>query len=202
MTRVLGLLAVFVAFAVHAQPRIPDASRTHKRSYLSAVQSVWGLNSPAWLAAQVEAESGWRDGLVSSANARGLCQFIPSTAAGMERLYPGLANQTRYSPYWCYYAQSLLMRDLYKQFKPGRDECNGIKFASAGYNGAPSTLQREIAVCLTDKLCDPTRWDANVAIKTSRKPEHWKENRNYVARIARREPTYVQDGWGIGYCTK
>ncbi len=162
---------------------------------------VWGLDLPAWLAGQVQQESGWRDGLTSSAGARGLTQFIPSTAEGMERLYPGLAGMGRYSPKWAFYSQSLLMRDLFLEFGKDRTKCQGLKLASAGYNGSPTTLRREIALCSASwPDCDSRLWDENVAVKNARANHHWRESRNYVSRISRSERPYSLAGWGTAYC--
>lgn len=180
---------------------IPEAAKSWKRQYLSAARSIWGLDLPSWLAAQVEQESGWRDGLTSSAGARGLCQFIPATARSIEDQYEDLAEWGRYSPQWCFYAQNLLMRDLYQTFhKNGRDNCNGIKFAGSAYNGGPTMLNREIALCTVDPDCDNDKWSENVATKNARANWAWRENRTYVQRITAREAAYALGGWGIPYC--
>ena len=200
---VLCIAGCLITTVASAQlPPVPG-SRMHKRAYLSAVQAIWGLNYPAWLAAQVEAESLWIDKRVSSANAQGICQFIPPTAEGLEKVYLDLAKMARYSPYWCYYAQSLLMRDLYDSFlAKDRTQCDTLKFATAGYNGSPATLRREMAICAEDPKCDPNKWELNVGTKSDRRPEHFLESRTYVRRIGRRESVYTQDGWGKGVCLK
>ncbi len=179
---------------------LPETSKAHKRAYLSIISSVWGINYPSWLASQIDAETGWREGLTSSANAQGICQFIPDTAESMEVLIQGLDGLPRYSNYWCYYAQLILMRQLNQAYKINRDECNSIMFASAGYNGAPKTLNSEIQMCIEDKGCDPLKWREHVATKRARAERYWRENRNYVRRIDRREELYAQDGWGRVIC--
>lgn len=198
--RWLPLVLALLCLPANGQS-IPLEAAQYKRPFLKAVRQVWGLDAPAWLAAQVGQESGWRDGLTSSASARGLCQFIEGTASGIERQYAGLASWGRYSPAWCFYAQSLLMRDLFRDFAVGRNECDGIKFAGAGYNGSPSTLRREIALCVADHPnCDRRLWSENVATKRYRAVNYWQENRGYVFRITRNEPLYESDGWGRAYC--
>lgn len=167
---------------------------------MKATRQVWGLEAPAWLAAQVGQESGWRDGLTSSAGARGLCQFIPATAAGIEQQYVGLAGWGRYSPTWCFYAQALLMRDLFADYRPDRDRCNAIQFAGSAYNGGPTMLGREIALCHVDPDCDARFWDESVATQNARAGWAWRENRAYVFRITQREPLYAAAGWGARYC--
>jgi hypothetical protein len=92
------------------------------------------------------------------------------------------------------------MRDLYGDFNEGRDDCNRIKFAGAGYNGAPATLRREIDLCAADRNCDVHLWSENVATKRSRAIPYWQENRSYVSRITQREGIYAADGWGAASC--
>lgn len=183
-----------------ADAQVPPEARAWKRQYLGAARQVWGLDLPAWQAAQVGQESGWRDGLTSSAGARGLCQFIPATAAGVERQYAGLESWGRYSPRWCFYAQSLLMRELFHDYRPDRDECSAIAFAGSAYNGGPTMLRREIALCVTDPICDHEHWSENVETKNARAGWAWRENRSYVHRITVREPVYAASGWGRAYC--
>lgn len=180
---------------------IPRAAAQWKRAFIKAQREVWGLNTPAWLAAQVGQESGFRDGLTSSVGARGLTQFMPGTAAGMERLYPDLVALGRYSPQWAFRAQALLTRDLYREFGKDRDPCNGAKHTLAGYNGSPSTLRKEVALCAADfPNCDSRLWDENVATKRARIPAHWHESRTYVFRIMQREKAYADSGWGVLFC--
>jgi soluble lytic murein transglycosylase-like protein len=178
---------------------VPPEARAWKRLYIGTVRQVWGASLPAWLAAQVGQESGWRDQLTSSAGAKGLTQFMPRTAEGMEEKYPHLSSLGRYSPKWAFYAQALLMRDLYHDYAPGRDRCEVIKFAGSAYNGGPVALNREIGLCGGDRNCNPTKWE-DVAAKVSRAGWAIRENRNYVARITAREGLYAQSGWGAAYC--
>lgn len=193
-----------LAFSVSASAfEVPREAQAWKRQYLVAARQVWGLELPAWQAAQLGQESGFRDGLTSSAGARGLCQFIGPTAAGIERQYSGLASWGRYSPRWCFFAMSLLNRDLLQEFGRERDKCQGAKFTLAGYNGSPTTLRKEAALCAADfPRCDSRLWDENVAIKTARAAHHWRESRTYVTRIMRNEQAYADQGWGVIYCPR
>ena len=177
----------------------PVKAHAWKRAYLSAARQVWGLELPAWQAAQVGQESAWTDGLTSSAKARGLCQFIEATARGIEAQYEGLAAWGRYSPQWCFYAQSLLMRDLYRRYREGRTPCDAIRFAGSAYNGGPTMLGRETALCLTHADCNAFTWEG-VSAHNARAPWAYRENRSYVARITTREPPYAATGWGRAYC--
>lgn len=44
--------------------------------------------NPAWMPATIRRESGFRDGLISGAGARGLMQIVPETASWLDRFYP------------------------------------------------------------------------------------------------------------------
>src|SRR5687768_7077731 len=131
------LLWACLLFPSPSSGEVPHEARVWKRQWIGTMRQIWGADTPAWMAAQIGQESGWRDGLTSSASAKGLCQFIAPTAAGVERQYEGLASLGRYSPKWCFYAQGLLMRELYQDYDEDRDRCNGIKFAGSAYNGGP-----------------------------------------------------------------
>ena len=183
-----------------SEAAVPRAAEPHQRQFIGAWRAVLGAAVPAMMGAQVEAESAWRDGQTSSANARGLCQFIEPTAIGIERQNPGLGALGRYSPAWCARAQALLMRDLRDTFATGRGPCSAWLFALAGYNGSPSTLRREIAACAADIDCDHSRWFEHVATHRARTWAHWNESRGYVLRIFSREPVYAAAGWGVSLC--
>ena len=194
-------ILLLMLLPVLADAAVPLQAEPHKRPFLRAVRQVWGLEHPAWLAAQVGQESGWRDGLTSTAGAKGICQFIGPTAFGIENQYPGLASLARFSPQWCFWAQSLLMADLYAEFGVGRTRCEGIRFAGSAYNGGPGILRREAALCAADwPDCDQRQWSENVAVKNARAGWAWRENRTYVSRITRAEGDYAAQGWGTAWC--
>jgi len=203
-----SLLAFSASLSAYSAPaeqlthfEIPRAASQWKKAWLKAQREVWGLRHPAWLAAQVGQESGWRDGLTSRVGARGLCQAMPATARGMERLYPDLQSLGRYSPQWCFRFQALLMRDLFRTYKDVRDDCNAIKFAGSAYNGGPGMLNREIGLCHKDKDqgCRYEEW-AHVSKRNARAMWAFEENRDYVYRISLRSKFYAAAGWGAYYC--
>lgn len=179
---------------------VPAAANRYKAEFVAAYRSTFGPSYPAMLPAQIEAESAWRDGQTSSASARGLCQFIEPTAAGQERITPTLKAFARYSPAWCARAQASLMRDLWTAFETDRSPCSAFLLALAGYNGSPSTLRREIALCAGADGCDTSRWFEHVATQRARSWPHWSENRAYVTRVFSREPAYAAAGWGAPLC--
>lgn len=196
----LLFLLGWLAWPLASDAAVPSAADKYKRQFISAYREVIGLDHPALLGAQVEAESAWIDGQVSSAKARGLCQFIEPTALGIEKQNPGLGALGRYSPAWCARAQAYLMRDLFAEFGKGRSPCSGWLVSFASYNGSPSTLRREINACDATLQCDSKRWFEHIATQRSRTWAHWNENRSYVMRIFSREPDYVASGWGKSVC--
>ncbi len=208
---VLGLAIAVVAADAGAAAtdsltrfKVPAAAAPHKRAFLRVAREIWGLRVPAALGMQIQQESGWRDGLKSSAGARGICQFMAATAAGLEAQAPGLSSLGRYSPPWCYRAHNLLMHELYGGYSRATDPCNAFKFALSGYNGGPLMLRREMAICAADESidCDPGQWSENVATHRARSKPAWTENRTYVHRIISGTPVYVTDGWGADFCAR
>lgn len=93
------------------------------------------------------------------------------------------------------------MRDLYREFGKGIERCDGIRFAGSAYNGGSTMLNREIALCVVDKDCDPETWEG-VATKNARAGWAYRENRGYVFRITQRERMYAATGWGSAYCPR
>ena len=87
----------------------------------------WNV-SATLLAAQLYAESNFNPFAVSEAGARGIAQFMPSTA----RAY-GLDDP--FNPTSAINAQARLMRDLLRQF-------GSVPLALAAYNAGPAPVQR------------------------------------------------------------
>lgn len=209
MVRLLfgNLLAVFVlslsAGYSYGQDNNLLRAEYHKKEWQKAWRDVWGYgNVPALAAMQVEQESGWVDGRLSSANARGICQFIEPTAVGIETQYNDLIALGRYSVKWCYRAQALLMKDLYDSYiKQGYSPCSAFLMALSAYNGGPSMLKQEQQLCQVDDDCNHYLWFLNVEPqRKSRAYKYWVENREYVWKIFKREKVYADADWGIMVC--
>lgn len=197
---IFGLVVGF-SFGDAGASMIPREARALKREFVAVNRQIWGPENPAFLAAQVDAESGWVDGLTSSAKARGICQFIEGTAAGAEKKWQSdLAGLARYSPRWCLRAQSRLMKEEYDRWIVGRGQCSAILFSASAYNGGPSRLAAETFLCADDEDCAADRWFGNVARKKARAQWAIDENRAYVMRIFQSEPSYADDGFGILFC--
>lgn len=197
--RSLGAL-ILCLLPVFASAEIPWQAFQIKREFVRINQHVWGLNNPAMLASQIEAESGFVDGLTSSAGARGICQAMPATASLVERADSGLNGLTRYSVPYCLRFQAWLMKDEYSAYKPGRGPCTALLFAGGAYNGGRRMLDAEIAQCRADSECDPTRWFGHVSAKRTRSWAAFNESRPYVTRLYMREGAYADAGFGVAQC--
>ncbi len=194
---VVGALAMLllIGWAVAA---VPPAAEQYRRDLVRAAHSAWGLDAPiATLAAQVHAESAWRPRAVSWAGARGLAQFMPSTAAGLARQYTELRPANAFDPRWSLRAQATLMRDLRRQSEPAAGECHLHALAAASYNQGPAWTRRQ-----RDASPTPLRWfGATEAINPGKRHAAWVETHGYVRRILiDLEPVYVAAAWGRGVC--
>lgn len=93
----------------------------------------------SWIAAQIEAESGWDPTLgANSAGASGLTQFIPSTWATYG--HGGSPND----PQAAIRAMGEYLRDLRAQLKPVIDahpDVSAVELIMAGYNAGPGAVQ-------------------------------------------------------------
>lgn len=93
----------------------------------------------SWIAAQIEAESGWDPTLgANSAGASGLTQFIPSTWATYG--HGGSPND----PQAAIRAMGEYLRDLRSQLKPVIDahpDVPAVELVMAGYNAGPGAVQ-------------------------------------------------------------
>lgn len=104
---------------------VPSFVPTKYRQPILRAAMKWNV-SAALLAAQLYAESGFNPGVVSSAGAQGIAQFMPGTAAGY-----GLRNP--FDPVAAIDAQGHLMSDLLKQF-------GSPALALAAYNAGPGAV--------------------------------------------------------------
>jgi soluble lytic murein transglycosylase-like protein len=181
---------------VRVTAQMPAASYRYRKAIEIAAVRAFGLSAPvALLAAQVRAESAYRDGL-STAGAQGFAQFMPATAKLMAERYPELRPANPRNANWAFRAQALHMRDLIKLYPGAANNCEQTAFALSAYNGGPVALDHERA-----KANDPSRWFGQVEKARWRKPSAYAENRAYVRKILLvLEPQYSAAGWrgGLG----
>jgi len=122
---------------------------------------------PAWVAAEIRAESVFDPNARSSANARGLMQVVPATgAAEAKRLgLPWRGVETLHDPDANIAIGTAYLRKVLDRYggKP--------YFAIAGYNAGPTPLQRWQS---QRPAMDPDFWIETIS---------YKETREYVARV-------------------
>jgi hypothetical protein len=114
------------AAAAAAGATMPSFVPSRFREPLVAAASRWSV-SAALLAAQLMAESNFNPFAVSPAGARGIAQFMPSTAAAY-----GLDDP--FDPVAAIDAQAHLMSDLIRQL-------GSPELALAGYNAGPGAVE-------------------------------------------------------------
>jgi soluble lytic murein transglycosylase-like protein len=169
--------AIATALALPAQASaVPSEYLPWLRS--SAAQCT-GI-SPALLAAQIFVESGFRANAVSSSNAQGPSQFIPSTWAvwGVDGDKDG--DRDPFSIPDAVMAQGAFMCDNLSRFTAGVNsgQLRGdpLDLALAGYNAGPGAVLRAGGMPSGDARANRVR--------------------EYVAKIRALEPTYAWIGGG------
>lgn len=105
---------------------LPSFVPAQYRETILRAGARWNV-SPALLAGQLMAESGFDPGASSPAGAQGIAQFMPGTAAAY-----GLANP--FDPVAAIDAQAHLMSDLLRQF-------GSPELALAAYNAGPAPVE-------------------------------------------------------------
>ena len=117
-------------------------------------------------------ESGFKPGVVSSAGAEGIAQFMPQTSADM-----GLDNP--FDPLPAIRASARLLRDLVQQF-------GNLGLAAAAYNAGP----KRITEWLAKKGKLPSETQGYVKSITGRPPEKWiiAEAGSPAVKLPRRAP--------------
>lgn len=122
---------------------------------------------PAWVAAEIRAESVFDPRARSSADARGLMQVLPSTAAAVAQAIgqPWTGGESLYNPDTNIVLGTAYLRQLMDRYggKPYQ--------VIAGYNAGPAPLNRWIS--------QRPAMDADFWIETI----SYKETRDYVARV-------------------
>ena len=134
-----------------------------------AVQEQARINAidPAWIAAEIRAESVWMPTARSAADARGLMQLLPSVGAKLARTL-GIAwsgGDTLYQPLTNIRLGSAYLRQMLDRF-------NGRTYQAIGaYNAGTVPADRWIA---QRPQFDPDFWIETVS---------YKETRDYIARV-------------------
>jgi cell wall-associated NlpC family hydrolase len=119
----------------------PDAVPSRYESLVSQAGSMCAAAPAAVIAAQIEQESGWNPKAVSSADAEGISQFLPSTwprwsKPGQSPFDPGAAilAQGRYD---CAIAKTMATAQQHGQLLKSLDLTSAML---AGYNAGPAAV--------------------------------------------------------------
>jgi len=121
---------------------------------------------PAWVAAEIRAESVFNPNARSGANAMGLMQVVPATGLATARRIgvPWSGVQTLFDPDANIAIGAAYLRELYDKYGPPY-------MVLAGYNAGPAPLARWQA---QRPGMDPDFWIETIS---------YKETRDYVARV-------------------
>ncbi len=122
---------------------------------------------PAWVAAEIRAESVFNPAARSSANAMGLMQVLPTTGAAVARRIgrPWNGAASLYDPETNIELGTAYLRQMLDDYG------NQTYFAIAGYNAGPAPLNRWKS---QRPSMDPDFWIETIS---------YKETRDYVARV-------------------
>ena len=197
-----GVVALAFSTALFAQTvEIPRAAYVHKRIITQQARLIWGLDAPtATFAAQIHQESLWRADAVSSAGARGLAQFMPSTGDWIVTVYKSLGEHEPENPTWAIRAMITYDLHLYR-LVDGANNCERFAKALSAYNGGLTWVSRDEALASAAGV-DTAYWFGGVESYSARASWAKAENRNYTRRILTElEPAYIAAGFGGGMCT-
>lgn len=131
-------------------------------------EAVKNRLDPAWIAAEIRAESVFNPNARSGANAMGLMQVLPGTGMTVARQIgvPWAGAQSLYDPDTNIVLGSAYLRQLLDTYGGGQPY-----FAIAGYNAGPAPLARWQS---QRPGMDPDFWIETIS---------YKETREYVARV-------------------
>lgn len=197
--RLATLLCLVLVFATGQAMAfgVPAASERYRAEIVRSAHAGWGLDAPIPIfAAQIQCESGWREGVVNSIGAAGLAQFMPSTSAWIGTVYPELADVKPLDPRWAIRAMVLYDRYLWDRLKAASPR-ERMALTLSAYNGGIGWTWRDQALAGKQGL-DPGRWfDQVETVNAGRAGWAWNENRKYVRVILTDfTPRFERAGWG------
>ena len=193
----VAVVSAALGYCSTAQAQVPAAAQPHRALLVRTANATWGLGAPvAVFAAQVHQESAWKPEAVSRVGARGLAQFMPTTATWwceLNKLAP--ADCQPHNTTWALRALVGYDKYLYDRTPTHYSAYDRMWVALRGYNGGLGHWQREAAVSGAAK---PTRQQVDAACgKARRAAVHCRENLGYPQRIlVDLQPRYLS--WGPG----
>lgn len=195
-------VAFILSVCMPAYATIPSDAQRYKRELIRSAHAIWGIDAPvATFAAQIHQESSWQADVQSPAGAKGLAQFMPTTASWISGAYPkNLADNAPYNPAWA--IQALI---TYNQWHYNRihatTECDRWAYVLSAYNGGLGWVNRDRNRAKTLGLDPDVYWGVVETVNAGRSSANFKENRGYPQRIIYRwQPDYINNGWGLGVC--
>lgn len=196
---VLVMVAAVLFWPSQARAQtIPEQADQFRRPLTRYGHFVWGVSAPvSTFAAQIHQESRWNEAAVSRVGARGLAQFMPSTARWIQDAYPAELAGDVASADWGMRALVRYNRWLWDRL-PSPDRCERMAFTLAAYNGGLGWVNKRRAASPTPNTCLFAACDINPGVH----PANQRENEQYPRRILLTiEPMYHAAGWGPGSCT-
>lgn len=182
-------------FSSKACAQVPHKAKQYQRLLTREAHSQWGLHAPIpAFAAQIQQESAWNPKAVSHVGARGLTQFMPSTARWWCKR-KGIARKDclPHNPTWAIRAMVGYDKHLFDRTPKHYSDYDRLWVALRSYNGGLGHWYKE-------KRATGLRWPSRQQVdaacgKARRSWRHCKENLGYPRRILiRLQPRY--EGWG------
>lgn len=197
MKWLLFVLALLPSIAQGAK-----ACEKYRIQVMAATAQVFGpIAAPASTIAQLHVESSCRPDAKSWADAQGMAQFLPSTAAAYARIYPDLRPPKPYDPQWAILANARYIKEGIDHYRPGRTLCGAVIASWLTYVGSRRAFDAEVEQCRNAPDCDPTRFFGHVERFKARSDEAWVESRKYPLSILVRSLDYESAGWGKRWCS-
>lgn len=195
---VIGLIIGFFTGNLFAA-EIPSTANKYRADLTRSARLSWGMDAPiATFAAQVHQESGWNAQAVSRVGAKGLAQFMPSTADWIGGINPELAQRQPDNPTWALRALTAYDRWLYERIKADSD-CDRMAMVLSSYNGGLGWLLRDKALAAQSGSNRNLWWNHVDRYNAGRTRAAFEENRGYPVRIIKGiQPAYAT--WGQGVC--
>lgn len=178
--------------------KIPQKALEFREYLIKESRFVWGLTAPsATFAAQIHTESCWNERAKSPAGAMGLTQFMPKTADWIGSIYTELAEADPYNPYWAINALVLYNKYHFDKIQ-AVDFASKMAFVLSAYNGGLGWVLRDREKA-KEYGYNPYCYFENVEkVNSGRSKKAFRENRNYVDFIKKREKAYMDAGFGNG----
>lgn len=194
-------LNILLSPACAAEQTVPRAARANRALLVRFSRAFWGLDAPiATFAAQIHAESHWKNAAVSSAGAEGMAQFMPATGRWIAKTYPHLGEAAPFNPAWSLKALITYNRHLWDRVE-AVDACNRMAKALSAYNGGLGWLRRDEKLARQKGLDEKLWFGSLETVNAGRSASARRENREYPRKILLiLEPIYMGAGFAGGMC--